>query len=448
MIQIKKGLDIPITGSPSTSIEDGKKVTKVAINGLDYVGMKPTMLVQVGDQVKIGQPLFACKKVIGVNYTSPGAGKVIEINRGARRVLQTVVVELDGSEDRIEFSSYNSIAVNDLSDEQVESLLVESGLWNSFKTRPFSKAPELKSRPRSIFINVMDTNPLAMDPNIIVTKYDEEFKAGVVAISKLSKAKTYVCIESKSRLEINTNKDIEVKKFSGPHPAGNVGTHIHFVDPVNLEKMVWSINYQDVIAIGKLFQTGKLWTDRYIALGGPGVKNPRILKTRLGAKLSELLDEELAEGNMRVISGSILNGLAAEGPMDYLGRYNSQVSVIREGDEREFLGWMALGAKKFSLTKIFLSSILPGIKYDFSTSTNGSARAIVPIGQFEKVMPLDVLATPLLLSLITKDSDKAQLLGALEMDEEDLALCTFLCSGKTDYGVILRENLTTIEKEG
>ena len=448
MIHIKKGLDIPVGGKPRQQIDEEKKSKQIAINGLDYIGMKPTMLVKVGDNVKKGQPLFSCKKLEGVLYTSPADGKILKINRGVRRILQTIVIDVNETEQDFEFSHYNNKSLDSLEESEITSLLIESGLWSAIKTRPFSLAPQIGSKPKAIFISAMDTNPLALDPEVVIKEYLDDFKNGIEILSKISEGKTYVGVKRGSSLNLNSTVNVEIKKFDGVHPAGNVGTHIHFIEPVNANHMVWTIGYQDVIAVSKLFQTGKLWTDRYIAIGGPEAKNPRIVKSRIGANLNDLMEGELNDSASRVISGSILNGHQAAGSLAYLGRYHTQVSVLREGKEREFFGWMCPGTSKFSIARVFLQNILPGKKSDFSTSTHGSPRALVPIGQFERIMPLDILPTPLLISLMTNDTDKAQLLGALELDEEDLALCTFVCPGKTDYGPILRDNLTIIEKEG
>jgi Na+-transporting NADH:ubiquinone oxidoreductase subunit A len=448
MIKIKKGLDLPIMGHPEQTIYDGQKCTKVAVLGGDYVGMKPTIKVKVGDQVKKGDVLFIDKKFPEIHFTSPGAGKVLEVNRGKRRVFESVVIELDGSEGEVTFDSFNSSELEGLGLEKVKSNLLKSGLWTLLKTRPFSKVPDPSSEPNSIFINTMDTNPLAADPTAVIGEKKEAFINGLKVISNLTKGKKYLCKEAGVSIPGSELSFLDVKEFKGVHPAGNTGTHIHFIDPVSIDKTVWSIGYQSVISIGELFTTGKICVDRVVALSGSKVEKPRLVRTRCGAKLSELLVNQLKSGDYRIISGSVLNGRSAFSAFDYLGRFHNQVTVISEGKYREFLGWVMPGKNKFSVKNIFLSSIIPSRNFDFSTNTNGGERAMVPIGSYEKVMPLDILPTFLLRALITLDTDYAQELGCLELDEEDLALCTFVCPSKYEYGSILRANLNQIEKDG
>jgi len=447
MVKVKKGLDLPISGSPEQKITEGNAVSKVAIVGFDYVGMKPTMAIQVGDKVKKGQLLFEDKKISGVKFTSPASGTVIEVNRGEKRVFQSVVVEVSGT-DSIEFPKYSASDLAGLQREQVRDNLVESGLWTAFRTRPYSKVPELDAKPNSIFVTATDTNPLAANPEIVIQQESESFNQGLSIISKLTDGKVFVCTASGSSVKLASNDRIEMHEFSGSHPAGNAGTHIHFLDPVSDAKQVWSISYQDIIAIGKLFISGELYVDRVISLAGPVVKNPRLIKTRLGANITELLAGEVNADEYRNISGSVFGGRTAKGAVDYLGRYANQVSVLGETSKREFMGWLSPGANKFSVMNIYLSKLFSGKLFNFTTTINGSDRAMVPLGAYEKVMPLDILPTQLLRALLVGDTEQAQLLGCLELDEEDLSLCTFVCPGKYEYGPILRDNLTRIEKEG
>lgn len=444
MIKLKKGLDIPLAGSPKQEISAGNTVNTVAVLGEEFNGMRPTMAVEVGDTVKKGQVLFEDKKNPGVKFTAPLAGTVKEINRGAKRVLQSVVIEAAGS-DAVQFASYSADQLAGLSREQVVQNLVDSGLWVALRTRPFSQTPAIDSTARAIFVNAMDTNPLAADPSVVIAADSEAFTNGLTVLATLTD-KLYLC--KKAGAAVPAISKAEVAEFDGPHPAGLVGTHIHLLEPVSAKKVVWHLGYQDVIAIGKLFTSGELNSERVVALAGPAVTNPRLIKTVLGAAVSELTAGELAEGNNRIISGSVLSGATAHGVHGYLGRYHTQVSVLAEGTEKEFLGWIAPGATKFSVTRAYLSHLSPKRLFNMTTTTNGSSRAMVPIGNYERVMPLDILPTLLLRDLIAGDTDSAVTLGALELDEEDLALCTFVCPGKYDYGTILRNCLTTIQKEG
>ena len=444
---IKKGLDLPLSGQPKQTIDDSKTVTSVALLGEDYHGMKPTMLVNEGDIVKLGQPLFSDKKNPGVQYTSPGAGRVHQIKRGNKRRFQAIIIDLEGN-DAITFSSYPAEQLFTLSPQQISQQLLESGLWTAFRTRPYSKVPLANTLPHSIFVTAIDTQPLAADPNVILTQYQQAYQYGLTVLSQLTKGKVHVCQNVAAQPLSALPENIEAHSFSGPHPAGLPSTHIHFIEPVNSDKTVWQIHYQDVIAIGKLFTTGQLWVDRIIAIGGPLVHRPRLVLTRLGACTTELLQDEIPSVQARIVSGSVLSGHEANNWAAFLGRFHHQISVIKEGTEREFMGWIMPGAQKFSKLNVFISRLLGKKSFDLTSSQNGSPRAMVPIGVFETVMPLDILPTQLLRALLVKDTDTAQALGCLELEEEDLALCSFVCSSKVDYGPILRANLTQIEKEG
>lgn len=445
MIKIKQGLDLPVNGAPEQKVYEAPNVTEVAVTGFDYNGMKPTMKVQVGEKVKKGQVLFECKKVPGVIYTSPGGGEVKAINRGDRRVFQSIVIALDGSEEEIDFGSQDPASA---SNEQVREKLVNSGLWTAFRTRPFSKNPETTSSPNSIFITALDTNPLSADFDTILADKMEDFNSGVKALLNIFEGTVYICVATDSNLKFEQTERVRVEGFTGKHPAGLAGTHMHFLDPVSAKKTNWSINAQDVVAIGSLFKTGKLNTDRVVAFSGPQVKNPRLVKTRVGACLKQLTKDQLKDGENRIISGSPYHGRTLAQGLCYLGRFSNQVTVLAEGRERELLGWHMPGFDKFSTKNIFASVFSPGKKFNFTTTTHGSKRAMVPIGMYENVLPLDILPTQLLRALVSGDTDYAQKLGALELDEEDLALCTFVDPGKVDYGPLLRKNLETIEKEG
>jgi Na+-transporting NADH:ubiquinone oxidoreductase subunit A len=445
---IKNGLDLPITGGPKQIIEDGNKVKSVAILGMDYVGMKPTMMVSEGDTVKLGQVLFTDKKNPGCGFTSPGAGVVKAINRGAKRALQSVVIELKGSA-QVSFNKYSESELNNLTAEQVKENLLASGLWTTIRTRPYGKTPVVDSKPSSIFVTAIDTRPLAADPAVIIKDRSEDFANGLAVIAKLTEGKTYVCKEAGA--DIATGSAVALAEFSGPHPAGLVSTHIHFIDPVNINKCAWYLDYQAVMAIGALFTSGKLNVERVISLAGPTVKNPRLIRTRVGANTDDLVAGELLDDvESRVISGSVLYGHTAADWSAYLGCYSNQISALQEGRARELFGWIVAGKDKYSALNVYTSSVerKNNRLFPLTTDKNGSNRAIVPVGVYESVMPMDILSTPLLKALVVGDSDQAQLLGCLELDEEDVSLFTFVDPGKHDFGPVLRANLTKIEKEG
>jgi Na+-transporting NADH:ubiquinone oxidoreductase subunit A len=444
MINIKQGLDLPITGTPEQSISSSNTVTEVAVVGPDYIGMKPTMVVKEGDRVKKGQVIFTDKKTAGVQYTAPASGIVKAINRGDRRLFLSVVVAVEGNEE-ITFQSYPVDKLNEISRENVQANLVASGLWTALRTRPYSKAPELDTVPASIFVTAMDTNPLAADPQLVIAEQADAFKAGVQVLKRLTDGQIFVCKAPGANIPVAGIEQTE--EFSGPHPAGLAGTHMHNLDAASVTKTLWSIGYQDVIAVGQLFTTGSLNSERVISLAGPQVLKPRLVRTLLGANLAELTADELAEGENRLISGSVFGGRTAVAGLGFLGRFHNQVSVLEEGRDRPLFHYLRPGFERFSLLPIYVSRFL-NKRFNFTTSTNGSERAMVPIGTYERIMPLDILPTQLLRALIVEDMEVAVNLGALELDEEDLALCSYACPGKYEYGPILRTNLTRIEQEG
>ena len=449
VITIKKGLDLPISGEPRQIIEPGNRPSQVALLGEEYVGLKPTMLVEVGDKVKKGQPLFEDKKTKGVLFTAPASGEIVAIHRGERRVLQSVVIRCNGldADEQIRFDIHTDLQA--LSADVVKAQLVKSGLWTALRTRPFSRVPALDTKPAGIFVTAMDTNPLAADPRLIIAEQSDAFKAGLAVLSHLTEGKVYLCQDKGEALVGSDLPKVEVRRFTGVHPAGLVGTHIHFTLPVSIERQVWHIGYQDVIAYGKLFQTGELYTDRVVALGGPSVLNPRLLRTQLGAELSALVADEVKPGNNRVVSGSVLSGHTARGVHDFLGRFHNQVSVLAEDAQHQVLPWVRGGSDKFSITRAVTSRLFGLTKsFEFTTHQGGSHRAMMAFGQLDRVMPLDILPTLLVRDLVVRDTDEAQALGALELDEEDLALCTFVCPGKYDFGKELRACLDVIEREG
>jgi len=450
LIKMKNGLDVPITGMPEQVVHsDGGVAKSVALIGLDYVGLKPTMQVAEGDRVKLGDVLFSDKQHPSVVFTSPGAGVVKAVNRGAKRVFQSIVIELDGSEE-VAFQAYAESDLAGLSTEQVKENLLASGLWTAFRTRPYSKVPNPETLPRSIFVTAIDSNPLAARPEVVIKERLQDFKSGLLLLTKLTEGKVYLCKSSAASFSCDLGK-VEVAEFEGPHPAGLVGTHIHFLDPVGPSKTVWHLDYQSVIAMGVLFTSGRLSVERVVSLAGPLVNKPRLVRTRVGANLCDLVEGQIdTSKEARVVSGSVLNGRKAEGWAAFLGSYHSQVAVLEEGRHREFFGWIIPSREKYSFMNVLLSSLpkLRGRKFPMHTSKFGSPRAIVPVGVYEDVMPLDILPTQLLKALVIGDTDQAQSLGILELDEEDLALCSFVDPGKHDFGIALRQNLTQIEKEG
>ena len=450
MIRIKKGLNIPINGSPTEEIVDSTRSRSVAILGNDYVGMKPTMLVEEGDRVKLGQALFEDKKNPGVIFTSPAGGKVESINRGDRRVLQSVVIEVEQEEEIEEFNRYSEDELDKTTSAEIRSQLIKSGSWTAFRTRPYSKIPGVEEIPNNIFISLLDTQPLSPNPEIITNLNTDNFNFGLKVLKRLVDCPIHISTGPNSNLDLPEDDQVINHIFSGPHPAGLVGTQMHYISPASLSNINWTIGYQDVIAIGAQFRTGKVFVERVVSLAGPQVNEPKYLKTRLGACTDEVTAGQLTQRENRVISGSVISGREALGPYAYLGRYHNQISVVAEPNskDREFMNWLTPGPRKFSKIPLFLSSLFPKKLYKFKALMNGSDRPIVPIGVYEEVLPLNFLPAMLLRNIVLMDTEKIQALGGLELDEEDLSLCSFVCPGKYDFGSLLRAGLTKIEVEG
>lgn len=448
-IEITKGLDLPIEGAPDQSVTDAKNVEFCALLGSDYHGLKPSLAVQEGDKVHKGSPLLVSKSDTKVVYTAPASGKVVAINRGHRRALVSVVIATDGKDTQVDFKPSQQQDVNEIAD-----VLQTSGLWTALRTRPFSKVPLSSERPATIFINAMANDSYAANPDIFLNDHLEGFINGAKVLARLAEKKVFICCSPDSQLldvEYQENK-VTSASFSGKYPASLTGTHMHFLYPAGRTATNFWINYQDVAAIGKLFSDGEIMNQRLLGLGGPVVNKPRLLLTSLGANIQELTKNELGEklqsNNNRLISGGILNGRACTDDTDsFCGRYHLQLAALDQGNQREFMGWLSWGLNKFSNQGIYLSKLFPNKLLNLNSSTNGSERAMVPMSTYEKVMPLNLLATQLLRSVLVGDIEMAERLGCLELDEEDLALCSFVCPGKYEYGEALRHNLERIEKE-
>lgn len=443
--KLKKGLDLPVLGAPVQEIEETKETETVAVLAADYVGLKPRLLVQEGDAVAIGSPLFFHKDTPDVMVVSPAPGRVKAINRGARRVLISVEIEVGDSDAApVDFSGVGDSATA----EGLAQRLCASGLWTSFRTRPYSKVPDPATRPAAIFVNAMDTEPLSPDPLVILAESADDFAKGLEAVASLSEGKTYLCHETGAAIPGSDVAGIELAGFSGPHPAGLSGTHIHFLEAPGATKTVWTIGYQDVVAIGRLLRSGHHDPRRVIAVSGPRCAKPRLIRTVTGASMAELSQNEImGDEPVRLISGSILSGRLGEGPSAYLGRYARQMTLIEEDHKQIPLGWIRPMASKFAFQPV-LGSAFSKKLYALTSNLNGGRRAMVPLGTFEELMPQDFLPTQLLRALLVMDTDQAQALGALELDEEDLGLVGFACPAKYEYGMALRDCLTKIEKEG
>jgi Na+-transporting NADH:ubiquinone oxidoreductase subunit A len=439
-VRLRKGLDIPIAGAPRQEIEPGRTPRSVAFVGDDYVGLRPKLLVQQGDRVRLGEPLLADRRDPRIVFTAFSSGRVTAINLGEKRSLRSVVFSLEGDSDQVTFPAHSPAALGRLPRDGIIENLLRSGSWTALRSRPFGRIPLPDAVPRAIFVTAIDTNPLAARPEVVIADRREDFDHGLTVISRIADGPVFLCTALGADLAGSQADRITQVAFAGPHPAGLPGTHIHLLSPAGLGHEAWYIGYQDVVAIGRLFTTGRLWTERVVALAGPLVRRPRLVRTRLGTALSELVAGELAPGPARVVSGSVLSGRRVVPPVGYLGRYHVQVSVLSEP---------VAGARppRPSFPAVGLGRLLRRQPMALSTALNGEPAAMLPLDAFERVMPLDILPTPLLRALAVGDTERALGLGCLELEEEDLALCTFACPSKLDYGALLRRTLTQIERE-
>lgn len=413
-IRITGGMNINVPGSPRQVIREGAPLSSVALQGSDYPGIRPLLRVKIGDHVMAGQPLFVDRKRPDIQFTAPGSGMVTTIEYGRRRSLKSLIIQLKNYD-----SAMFDIQTN-LERKNMQMLLLKSGMWPAFLTRPFGRIPDPFSVPDAIFVTAMDTNPLAADASIIVQQHIEHFRAGLELLTLLTDGMIFICQAPGSPLSGEDKDQLKCVEFAGRHPAGLPSTHIHRLFPVYGKRIVWHINYQDVIAIGALRTTGKYWSERIISLAGPGVQNPALVRTSLGANLNDLLAKELNKGNNRVVSGSLLSGRKAA----FLGRYHTQISVLRE-------------AKKVSKPNWFTRL--------FYTPNNSSFSPLIPTDKLEQTMAINIAPVPLLRALSVGDKDTAKALGCRELVEEDIALLTYACASEVNYAQLLRTILNELE---
>ncbi len=445
VFHLKRGLNLPLAGAPSQQIRTGNPVQTVALLGDDFVDLRPRFSVKEGDQVVLGQCLFIDKKNPGVRFTSPATGEVIKIQRGAKRKFEAIIIRIEGDEERL-FPIPENFGPDGLTGDDIRDTMIKSGLWTALRTRPYDKIPQVNSRPNALFITAMDTRPLAADPAVIISEYQDDFLLGLKMVQRLAPT-TFLCTNGSPEIPGRDIGGIIHAEFHGPHPAGLPSTHIHFLDPVHRKKTVWFIGYPDVIAVGHLFRTGRLMTERIISMAGPAMNNPSLIRTRNGANLRELCPCEAEDDKIRLLSGSVLNGREFSEANAFLGKYHHQICALYEGDGRGLFSWMMPGRDRYSTKKLFFSAFMNKKSFAMTTAAWGGRRVIFPLGVYEEVMPMDFIITSLLKSLATDDLEKAVALGVLELVEEDLALCSFVCPGKNDFGPMLRAMLTRIDKE-
>ncbi len=444
-VKITKGLNINLLGEAEKVLVHAQHPDTIAIKPTDILGLTPKLAVSVGDTVEAGTPLFFDKSNEKIKVVSPVSGEVIEINRGEKRRILEIKVLTDKE---IRYKEFKKADPKNLSREEILETLLSSGAWPFIRQRPFAIMANPNDMPKSIFISAFDTNPLAPDNDFIVHSHGEDFQTGLDAICKLTSGKVHLNINADSTpSKVFTNsKGVQINKISGKHPAGNVGTQIHHIDPINKGEIVWYLYPQDVLLIGRLFKQGKFDATRVVALAGSQVKSPKYYKTVIGASVKSITADNTIALNSRYISGNVLTGTKVS-PDGYLGFYDTQITIIPEGDYYEFMGWLKPGLNKLSNSRAFFSWLMPHKKYNLDTNLHGEHRAFVVTGEYEKVFPFDIYPVQLLKAIIVEDIELIEKLGIYEVAEEDFALCEFVCTSKIDVQKIVRQGLDLIKKE-
>ncbi|MEM9802161.1 MAG: NADH:ubiquinone reductase (Na(+)-transporting) subunit A [Planctomycetota bacterium] len=446
-IKARRGLDLPIHGAPVTSVVvDRLDVSRVALLPQEYWGAKVRPLVQEGDGVKVGTPIFCDRRDEAALFTSPAAGRVAGIHRGHRRAALSIVIDVDGFSEHVDFKPLD---VSTATRDDVRGALLGSGLWPTIRRRPFDRVASSDDEPVGIIVQAYDSNPLAPDVTEMVDGRDADLGVGFKALKKLTDGNVHVCVREGVNWGRFVGDGIRVEHFGGPHPSGTAGFSIHKLCPAGARRTVWYVGIQDVADIGRLLRDGKRPTERIVALTGPAAKDPKIVRTRPGADVSQLCKDESDARKVRYINGSAVWGTTAsvEGHTGFLGRWTTQVTMVEDGIARDLLGWALPVSGRFTQTNTVWDKFFRK-RFKYDTDTNGSLRAIVPTGQYESVMPMDVMATQLIKALASKDLETAEKLGVLELAEEDLALCQVVDHSKVPITDWLRDMLTTIEKEG
>ncbi len=443
-IKLRKGFDINMQGAAEHIFVQNPMPDSVALKPTDFVGLTAKLMVKEGDKVLAGDPLFINKLQPEIKFTSPVSGTVSAVTRGERRALLNITVTPDKE---TEYKKFEVANFDSMSREQVVSAMLEAGVWPFVKQRPYDVVANPNDKPKSIFVSAFDTAPLAPDYTFALEEYADDFQVGINALKKLTDGAVNLDIykEGRAKTTFTNITGVEQNYFSGKHPVGNVGVQIHHIDPINKGEVVWVVNPQDVVIIGRLFSKGIFDARVIIALTG-AVKNPRYYKTILGANIQSFLAQEQIDDNMRVISGNVLTGTKL-GSNDFIGYYDSQVTVIEEGNKPTFMGWLAPGFDKYSFSRAFFSWLSPKKKYALNTNTNGGKRAFVFTGIYEDVLPMDIYPMQLIKAILAEDVDKMEQLGIYEVVPEDLAICEFVCPSKIEMQSILRQGLNVMRKE-
>jgi Na+-transporting NADH:ubiquinone oxidoreductase subunit A len=445
VIRLRKGLNIKIAGKAEKILLPDVAVDRFGMRFADFPGLVARLEVREGSEVSAGTVLFHDKAYPEIKYVSPVSGVVKEIIRGEKRVLQEIVIEQQG-EGKIDFGAADPLQ---MSREEVITRLLESGLWPVLRQRPYHIVARPDAIPKAVFISAFDTAPLAPDLDFVMSNtHGNYLQTGINALSRLTEGKIHISLEAEGTRvnEIKNLKNVTLHNFAGPHPAGNVGVQVHHIDPVSKGEVVWTVDIQDVAALGRFFNTGFYNRDRIIALAGPGVLHPKYHRIRPGASVSAILRSNLRDDNQRVISGNVLTGKKIS-PEGSFGFYDNVVTVLPEGNYSEMFGWATPGLKKFSYWRSFASKLLPRKEYEMDTNLHGGKRAYVLTGHYENVLPMDIYPIYLIKAILAGDIDLMENLGIYEVAEEDFALCEYIDPSKTEIQEILRSGINMMIKE-
>ncbi|GAB5538727.1 MAG: Na(+)-translocating NADH-quinone reductase subunit A [Salibacteraceae bacterium] len=442
-VKIRRGANIKLVGAAEKTTSDATIPSSFAIKPSDFHGMVPKMLLKEGAEVKAGTPIFYDKKNERIKFVSPVSGEIAEIVRGAKRRILEVRIVADKEQ---KHETGNPIDITSLDKAKMSEVIMDAGLWPFIKRRPYDIIADPTEAPKSIFISGFDSAPLGVDMDYILEGREADFQKGVDALSKLTEGKVHVNVQAGSGTFMANSKNAQVNTISGPHPAGLPGIQIHHIDPINKGDVVWVVGAQEAAIIGRYLNTGRPDFSKRIALAGSEVKKPRYFNTWIGANVQSVIEGQLNDGDIRIIDGNVLTGTQLT-PEGYIGFYSNMVSVIPEGREPQFLGWIAPNLHKFSLSHSYFSWLMPSKKYELNTNMNGEDRAFVMSGQYEDVLPMDIYPVHLIKAIMTNDIEKMEALGIYEVAPEDLALCEYACTSKTEVQRLIRQGIDTAIEE-
>ena len=430
-----------MSGIPNTDIASAAAPQNVSILPSSFRGVKPKLMVEEGDQVKIGSPLFFDKTKPEVRWASPASGNVTSIQFGARRVIEKIEITVENN-DKVSIQTLSQGEFESASRKTILDKILKANLFPLIRQRPFNKVADPKDIPRDIFISGHNSSPLSVDLSRLIKDEKDIFQTGLNVLKKLTEGNVYLTLRSSMEFD-----NVITQTISGPHPSGNVGIQIHHTKPLRPGDVIWSVNAQHVITLGKLFQTGSYDPTVIVSIGGSGATSPATVKTITGVNIGLLVEEQNLKEPIRLISGDVLTGKTVENA-DFLGFYDSSVSIINDDVKRPFLGMLSPGSgrTKYSLTNAFLS--FGNKAFNFTSSQNGELRAMVPLNAWEDVLPMDIYPNPLYRAILAQDIEEMEKLGIWECDDEDFALCSFACPSKIDVGGVVRDGLDLMEKEG